>query len=183
MLAQQPDRQGIIPARAGFTPPGRRPRPQQRDHPRSRGVYAARASFASRRAGSSPLARGLPPTWSTTATASGIIPARAGFTYGPGNEPGPSWDHPRSRGVYKGHQGHGVVRTGSSPLARGLRDQLVHCDRQCRIIPARAGFTYRGEQGYWHPQDHPRSRGVYQKAGEGHQFPAGSSPLARGLQM
>ena len=29
--------------------------------------------------------------------------------------------------------------------------------------------------------DHPRSRGVYQERGEGHQFPAGSSPLARGL--
>ena len=50
-------------------------------------------------------------------------------------------DHPRSRGVYKGHQGHGVVKTGSSPLARGLpADEELH-ETLRRIIPARAGFT------------------------------------------
>ena len=52
----------IIPARAGFTPLPR-PRPNcQQDHPRSRGVYAIHRPAASGPSGSSPLARGLPPS-------------------------------------------------------------------------------------------------------------------------
>ena len=52
--------QGIIPARAGFTRSSPRPTAATRDHPRSRGVYAADPYLASYLPGSSPLARGLP---------------------------------------------------------------------------------------------------------------------------
>ena len=51
---------GIIPARAGFTRPRDDHRLRGRDHPRSRGVYFTSTHTASIRAGSSPLARGLP---------------------------------------------------------------------------------------------------------------------------
>ena len=71
---------GIIPARAGFTSiiPARVH--SRRDHPRSRGVY--RGASGSRRQpwGSSPLARGLLRRRPGALEATGIIPARAGFT-------------------------------------------------------------------------------------------------------
>ena len=51
-------------------------------------------------AGSSPLARGLLHHDVDGRPDSGIIPARAGFTPGRRTIPAPSWDHPRSRGVY-----------------------------------------------------------------------------------
>ena len=71
---------GIIPARAGFTPPGRRGHGRRWDHPRSRGVYAVTASPAAPDRGSSPLARGLHPAPRREPADLGIIPARAGFT-------------------------------------------------------------------------------------------------------
>ena len=53
------------------------------------------------------------------------------------------------------------TRTGSSPLARGLRP--ASADRRYRpgIIPARAGFTHPAHGAGPHHRDHPRSRGVY----------------------
>ena len=71
---------GIIPARAGFT----LHRPERpvchRDHPRSRGVYAAVRIGDDPAPGSSPLARGLPDDSPDGGVSGGIIPARAGFT-------------------------------------------------------------------------------------------------------
>ena len=55
-------RQGrIIPARAGFTRPGRRCPDPPGDHPRSRGVYLRSPTTEPCQSGSSPLARGLHP--------------------------------------------------------------------------------------------------------------------------
>ena len=55
-----PDRHRIIPARAGFTRRGRHPAEGDADHPRSRGVYDSEFFTIASRAGSSPLAWGLP---------------------------------------------------------------------------------------------------------------------------
>ena len=52
-------RERIIPARAGFTPPGVSSRTSPRDHPRSRGVYSRSVRHSLVLSGSSPLARGL----------------------------------------------------------------------------------------------------------------------------
>ena len=92
-----------------------------------------------------------------------IIPARAGFTKPWRPATGPSWDHPRSRGVYPGLSFGAEVLRGSSPLARGLRRALLGHLEGDGIIPARAGFT-------WTPAtvESPAS---------------GSSPLARGLRL
>ena len=95
-----PQSMRIIPARAGFTR-GRGFRAScSWDHPRSRGVYPRSRSTSSSRRGSSPLARGLPVLRRVLGRRSGIIPARAGFTSGPGRSRPRSLDHPRSRGVY-----------------------------------------------------------------------------------
>ena len=71
---------GIIPARAGFTPPKRGWTSTCPDHPRSRGVYRGDVWVFD------PQGR--------------IIPARAGFTAGPPRLDQSGRDHPRSRGVY-----------------------------------------------------------------------------------
>ena len=131
----------IIPARAGFTASACRlvrlipdhPRSRgvyrmvprimtgSRDHPRSRGVYQDPRSGRPSRAGSSPLARGLPDGAGPGLEPRGIIPARAGFTLMKLQTPEPIWDHPRSRGVYSSSSAIAGKITGSSPLARGLR--------------------------------------------------------------
>ena len=135
------DQDRIIPARAGFTRRARAAGGCRWDHPRSRGVYRARLVSAARRAGSSPLARGLPGVADGGRTVSGIIPARAGFTgifYTPHSE---DWDHPRSRGVYTASRAGAYSGMGSSPLARGLHRNQRRGHEESRIIPARAGFT------------------------------------------
>ena len=112
--------------------------------------------------GSSPLARGLRRAMSGLGLASGIIPARAGFTSGPTPPARRCADHPRSRGVYvdsvplptpvtgssplaRGLHLHPHAserpHPGSSPLARGLRSLVGSFRFVFRIIPARAGFT------------------------------------------
>ena len=131
----------IIPARAGFTGTPAPPSRTSRDHPRSRGVYAARAARLAAAAGSSPLARGLREMRGGGVDTRRIIPARAGFTpTSPSSNPSRP-DHPRSRGVYNRIFMHMIQVTGSSPLARGLRCPTSRVQRTCR--------------------DHPRSRGVY----------------------
>ena len=70
-----------------------------------------------------------------------IIPARAGFTAVLPVGARIGWDHPRSRGVYAKTMGNGKGRSGSSPLARGLRGEVLFPDLIAGIIPARAGFT------------------------------------------
>ena len=70
----------IIPARAGFTPGLGVEGLAHEDHPRSRGVYSVKRRSTPPRAGSSPLARGLPAHLHHPDLDQGIIPARAGFT-------------------------------------------------------------------------------------------------------
>ena len=153
---------GIIPARAGFTAGGARPRRIQQDHPRSRGVYSGPRAPAAARPGSSPLARGLRPR--------------------PRPRSGGREDHPRSRGVYGLSRRATSRLIGSSPLARGLQAPQGQQALQVRIIPARAGFTSWTitRTGAW--TDHPRSRGVYMRPGTSTSPAGGSSPLARGLR-
>ena len=75
-----------------------------------------------------------------------------------------------------------MAGTGSSPLARGLRDEYIDMRQAFRIIPARAGFTVQVALSTKAIRDHPRSRGVYLFAAAFEERRQGSSPLARGLQ-
>ena len=112
-----------------------------------------------------------------------IIPARAGFTT---RESTPRWksrDHPRSRGVYTLAHLSSSVMSGSSPLARGLPQEVSRRAGGAGIIPARAGFTSLPNRDPRSLADHPRSRGVYQALNAADATLKGSSPLARGLRM
>ena len=200
-LLAEPRSQGIIPARAGFTPVLRWRASRRRDHPRSRGVYPRVAWGGGRGRGSSPLARGLRVPDPRGDRARRIIPARAGFTgYSPqrSDNPGiiparagftprgrdprrPRPDHPRSRGVYRRRARRRGNPGGSSPLARGLLDHEDIWHWGEGIIPARAGFTSPPTARAPATADHPRSRGVYHLQASAVQAMRGSSPLARGL--
>ena len=157
---------GIIPARAGFTVCFVFVLVVYGDHPRSRGVYRDVAAVFRAGAGSSPLARGLLMVFLPGVGVGGIIPARAGFTAVILCRVWTAADHPRSRGVY--HLGllHRFGKFGSSPLARGLREQSGLYGHGSGIIPARAGFTRRVRGGRARLADHPRSRGVYHDAAD-----------------
>ena len=174
---------GIIPARAGFTGRSTRCPSGRRDHPRSRGVYGPSGPWRTCPAGSSPLARGLRRLTRTGFVYRRIIPARAGFTGASGGLGDHGPDHPRSRGVYAYTDALRGVDAGSSPLARGLLVLAALALPAMGIIPARAGFTPRGERPDDRDQDHPRSRGVYAGSPCGRWRSFGSSPLARGLQQ
>ena len=142
MRSPPPSTAGIIPARAGFTSPSRRPPAGSWDHPRSRGVYIRPWRKGDPSAGSSPLARGLLPGSQGDRHVIRIIPARAGFTRHHRQAPGAHRDHPRSRGVYIFPCARTRMTHGSSPLARGLLQGRVVDLPVGRIIPARAGFTH-----------------------------------------
>ena len=174
-------RQGIIPARAGFTIRRARRFGSSADHPRSRGVYPLYFLNTPFLSGSSPLARGLLLRLRLLRHSGGIIPARAGFTRSPAPTTTGSGDHPRSRGVYCGGRLCSPERCGSSPLARGLRGRMKVKELLDGIIPARAGFTPRHTKRLRHYRDHPRSRGVYDHGATADRRCRGSSPLARGL--
>ena len=112
----------------------------------------------------------------------GIIPARAGFTRTADRGEGGRGDHPRSRGVYRPTISIDLDGVGSSPLARGLPGSRERTMAEARIIPARAGFTWRRKWPRPRREDHPRSRGVYRRTRALRARAAGSSPLARGLR-
>ena len=131
--------------------------------------------------GSSPLARGLRAITVEPPRRPGIIPARAGFTSSASSTPSAGPDHPRSRGVYPTVWVGGQCGAGSSPLARGLHEWEAERPDANRIIPARAGFTAVSAAPGRQPEDHPRSRGVYNISDDDPAGEGGSSPLARGL--
>ena len=194
--------EGIIPARAGFTPRCYRRHSSPTDHPRTRGVYGPVISPDAACIGSSPHARGLPSNLRKIAGEKRIIPARAGFT--PAEDCGrfQIMDHPRTRGVYVARSLASSASVGSSPHARGLRSicrrnlrtigsspharglptTAAATGRHGRIIPARAGFTNHRRRHGTPREDHPRTRGVYLTVISHNGGYWGSSPHARGLR-
>ena len=153
---------GIIPARAGFTSEGKPEDNADQDHPRTRGVYGVDDSQFLMRWGSSPHARGLPPTQA--------VPGSGRL------------DHPRTRGVYRVCLPMPGWMGGSSPHARGLQEAPGVPEPRWRIIPARAGLTHAGSTETSYCADHPRTRGVYGVRIISCTIGRGSSPHARGLQ-
>ena len=153
------------------------------DHPRSRGGYPRGSWREHRRPGSSPLARGLQGIAAKPINFIRIIPARAGFTPTGRMTAWSPPDHPRSRGVYAVNAAKNAQAAGSSPLARGLREEPTDSAPHRGIIPARAGFTRRRLARGPRRWDHPRSRGVYFGLEEDSALVDGSSPLARGLHQ
>ena len=114
---------GLIPAGAGNTDPDGTRWVDEPAHPRWRGEHSMSCVGISARGGSSPLARGTHTTLHTDGWKTRLIPAGAGNTWLVFMRRGARQAHPRWRGE---HQRGAVYRrtpAGSSPLARGTRDQ------------------------------------------------------------
>ncbi len=71
----------------------------------------------------------------------GIIPAHAGNTHLQTNQPIFHKDHPRSCGEYFAGTYLETSEPGSSPLMRGIQNDLFRLNESDRIIPAHAGNT------------------------------------------
>ena len=132
--------------------------------------------------GSSPLARGTHEETKDVNAGLRFIPARAGNTR---TGPRPTRRlsvHPRSRGEHWDGDRKWADQSGSSPLARGTRQNDARAKQSLRFIPARAGNT-----GCWSIPPtagpvHPRSRGEHTLTPTSVAPDAGSSPLARGTR-
>ena len=123
-------------------PSARWSRPDQaQDHPRACGVYNRGVEAHSWTFGSSPRVRGLHRIRIAFVAASGIIPARAGFTATAIGNALILQDHPRACGVYQYYRRRNPPGIGSSPRVRGLQR-----DSPCQR---------------WRDMDHPRACGVY----------------------
>ena len=111
--------------------------------------------------GSSPLARGAPVNLVWFWTWLRLIPAGAGSTACEAQE-GIRWAaHPRWRGEHTDVDGNALSPSGSSPLARGARQQVVVCGGDERLIPAGAGSTRSTPPAHWPTTAHPRWRGEH----------------------
>ena len=152
---------GLIPARAGNTPPPCLQAHEPRAHPRSRGEHAKWLGFGLRLAGSSPLARGTHIPGLRDVRVTGLIPARAGNTVIAPVSFTVCGAHPRSRGEHREPAAVGKDEPGSSPLARGTPNRRSVPSLATGLIPARAGNTACHIFALLLDWAHPRSRGEH----------------------
>ena len=136
---------GITPACAGNTRYISDITTVSRDHPRLRGEYYTTWLYQLERAGSPPLARGIPEYINLTCTLDRITPACAGNTIDCRAYRGTSQDHPRLRGEYKNLILYMTVNEGSPQLARGIPLLTALGAATTGITPACAGNT-----SYWY---------------------------------
>ena len=170
----------IIPARAGPTSPVLRNHMTGTDHPRSCGANQSTKISHMFCLGSSPLVRGQLDDMYYHLLRERIIPARAGptaKTFSSGPRPP---DHPRSCGANRIFTREELRKAGSSPLVRGQPIDLTLKTPHPRIIPARAGPTFRAAGLDTEVTDHPRSCGANHRPCCIRRSDCGSSPLVRG---
>ena len=170
----------IIPARAGPTRAKNWLLENTPDHPRSCGanVFVCCVLYCSY--GSSPLVRGQRVLSIAFGTPERIIPARAGPTQILSFNSALWADHPRSCGANAIAGVYDKIHLGSSPLVRGQQANTYGSQTTARIIPARAGPTYRGTTSGGTGSDHPRSCGANGQVRVHFNDAFGSSPLVRG---
>jgi len=172
--------QRFIPACAGNAQPFHQPSPPASVHPRVRGERGIGEDRPAYRVGSSPRARGTPELKRCHPPVRRFIPACAGNTC-PWMCMLPAWPvHPRVRG----ERGSFVIANrdgpGSSPRARGTRNNPDSAVEAWRFIPACAGNANHTAGRADSIAVHPRVRGERAALTTGETFSSGSSPRARG---
>ena len=132
--------------------------------------------------GSSPHARGAHVHAAVAVGPVRLIPACAGSTSASYAVRGGRPAHPRMRGEHRQYGTQHIVRTGSSPHARGapVGGDLVGVHEG--LIPACAGSTHREAGMGRDSRAHPRMRGEHHRADHRARDPRGSSPHARGAR-
>ena len=170
----------FIPASAGNTQSGTIQLLLTPVHPRERGEHAIWAFRSALAAGSSPRARGTPPTATAENEALRFIPASAGNTLAANCWSAGKAVHPRERGEHRSRRRMVRQPFGSSPRARGTHGEVVPSAYFQRFIPASAGNTRSGRRWAIRPAVHPRERGEHTPVGMPFSSHTGSSPRARG---
>ena len=130
--------------------------------------------------GSSPHARGAQLIELVEEQVVGIIPACAGSTMSSSRPRRRGRDHPRMRGEHAENDVMASMYWGSSPHARGARQDSLRREVAGGIIPACAGSTASRCRASPTTGDHPRMRGEHRRDGESWARSVGSSPHARG---
>ena len=171
---------GLIPARAGKTPPAPSSAPAPRAHPRACGENLERTSAPGTVRGSSPRVRGKPVPLTRPLGLLRLIPARAGKTRAPHPHRGAQPAHPRACGENYVHLVNALARGGSSPRVRGKLDPRPPPHQPNRLIPARAGKTPGSSTSPPHSPAHPRACGENMGVPIGVGGGGGSSPRVRG---
>ena len=151
----------FIPARAGNTRCVRVRALRRRAHPHSRREYLGSSGLGFGWSGSPPLVRGTCPPAYFWFCVRRLIPARAGNMTWFSRRPKVCPAHPRSRGEHSAAGASLLMRSGSSPLARGTSRGLGQGAYRWRLIPARAGNMVASVvcKSPW--TAHPRSRGEH----------------------
>ncbi len=173
----------FIPACAGNTPPGCGRRRGASVHPRVRGEHSTPRVCTTPWCGSSPRARGTPPSPTSCDATTRFIPACAGNTAEELRGAERPAVHPRVRGEhgYSGRRPRAI--RGSSPRARGTRAWRTCARRRRRFIPACAGNTSAPTTAPSRRAVHPRVRGEHIAARMATPVFPGSSPRARGTRV
>ena len=170
-------------------------------HPRRRGEHSGTASSLPDSTGSSPQARGTRGAYAGQRAVERFIPAGAGNTIQIVQNKSDRPVHPRRRGEHANMPAMKCGFGGSSPQARGTRDQVAERRDKSRFIPAGAGNTWPGRcyarMAPVHPRAgagntrslvsllyvstvHPRRRGEHCSRVSPRLRRIGSSPQARG---
>ena len=132
------------------------------------------------REGSSPRVRGKQEDRPGHGRGVRLIPARAGKTRNPRNEPRCSRAHPRACGENWSTRQGSSDTCGSSPRVRGKLRHPQPQFRRDRLIPARAGKTRRGAVFRPGSPAHPRACGENVTPSGSARPTSGSSPRVRG---
>ncbi len=132
---------GSIPACAGRSRRGRRPRGRCRVHPRVRGEKELRSYTVGTARGPSPRARGEARHARRAPPLRGSIPACAGSSRAPGRRPRAARVHPRVRGEQQLPGDEHIRRLGPSPRARGADSEPICMSDRLGSIPACAGSS------------------------------------------
>ena len=182
-LDPQAHAQGLIPARAGKTPRTTPSNPRSRAHPRACGENNSSRKARAAREGSSPRVRGKRVHDVRGRVLTGLIPARAGKT-----TPMTAWTvagraHPRACGENTQMARTKKTVRGSSPRVRGKRRHPYRRQRDCRLIPARAGKTGALVRAPSDCRAHPRACGENLYSRPRRRRTGGSSPRVRGKRL
>ena len=183
LLRWGPRSRRLIPARAGKTRTGRRPRRRGPAHPRACGENHMAPSSAARSGGSSPRVRGKPLQHGRPPARGRLIPARAGKTSSAAFPLSGGAAHPRACGENWPASGMTANGAGSSPRVRGKRVLEGDEGRKVGLIPARAGKTGVGRVVLARVEAHPRACGENSHSGYTFGTGGGSSPRVRGKPL
>ena len=174
---------GLIPARAGKTAATPRPAHVCRAHPRAGGENALPVRALGCQVGSSPRGRGKPWCSRIDQLLRRLIPARAGKTYLRDSSRTMYRAHPRAGGE-NDLQAHRIdAQPGSSPRGRGKPSRRRRPHHRHRLIPARAGKTFRRSGRQDRSGAHPRAGGENARDVPGYRQAQGSSPRGRGKRQ